>query len=130
MDLNDLSDVTRRGPNFFSGHALDVLALLNINNPAAYRQQRMNLLKADRAAETDPMRQAALDGRIDELKKGNIRVNSLGFKVIYDLGLQGPNSVADPSKTLGFDPSNNSSGEPSSGWVDGTPMLSAVFRRA
>jgi|ERR1043166_4839731 hypothetical protein len=104
MDLNDAAEIARRGPNSFSPNSPDVLKATGINNPKMYRQKRKVLVQVDRAKETDPTRQAALDGRLAQLAMNGIQRGSLGFKVTYDFELRGPNSINDPQKALGGAP--------------------------
>ena len=104
IDLHNPDEVFRRQPVDFDGNSAEVREATAIPDAAAYRQQRRAALAADLITETDTTKKAALQGRIDELQRGGIRITALGFKLSYEFELRGPNSWSDPGLVLGSAP--------------------------
>jgi hypothetical protein len=104
IDLNHPDEVFRRQPIDFDGNSNEVRQATAIPDAAAYRQQRRAALAADLTTETDSTKKAALQGRIDELQRGGIRITALGFKLSYGFELRGPNTWSDPGQVLGSRP--------------------------
>ncbi len=101
IDLTDRREIERRQPVNFTSNSSEVATATGISNFAAYRQSKATVLQAELAGETDPVRQQALQSRLVELRRGSIRLTSLGFQLDYEFRLRGPNSISDPQHKLG-----------------------------
>lgn len=100
VDLGNAQDVERRKPVRFDPNSSHVLTVTGIGSPAGYRQARAQAVEAELNAETDAARRQALEGRLAELRRGQIRRQSLGFQLEYDFTLRGPNTLSDPNGLL------------------------------
>jgi hypothetical protein len=98
------SVIRRRQPVQFEANSFEVAEATGIMNYSKYRQVRKEQLEADlQSAEvlSDPVMQAALRKRMQDLAQPGIQESALGFRLVYHFAMRGPVEVLDDQNVLG-----------------------------
>lgn len=104
IDITDPIDKKRRQPLGLEINSATVARATGISNHQNYRLTRKQALVADLQIEQDPLRKEQLLNRIAEIedvpRRGDIRVDSLGFRVQYSFEIAGVGFLDDPQRLL------------------------------